>query len=112
MCSRTPVWHTQYDPRGDLRWRLDGPVLDSIGMARNSRLGQPGALRFCLAVATWAAAVALAQGILGLDIGEAARRLDERIERKLEGQPAPPAHRPPPRSRDADSIEPWELVSV
>jgi hypothetical protein len=64
-----------------------------------------------VAVASWAAAVSVAQTVLGPEIEQAAHQVEERIELQLRGlrTPADPL---PERSHEEESIEPWELVCV
>jgi hypothetical protein len=78
-------------------------------MARKSA---PRPLRIGIALVAWVAAAAVAQGVLGADIGEAMQHLERAIEQRLEGPTATPPGPPPARSREEESIEPWELVSV
>jgi hypothetical protein len=68
-------------------------------------------MRLGVAVASWTAAVSVAQGLLGPEIGRAAQHVEERIELQLRGLRAPPDPLPE-RSHEEESIEPWELVSV
>jgi hypothetical protein len=62
----------------------------------------------------WVSLLAGAQASFGGDgvLGEAARRLEDGIEMQLRGTPATVQDPPAPRSKDADPIEPWELVGV
>jgi hypothetical protein len=71
----------------------------------------PWLVSFGVAVTSWAAAVSIAQAVLGADIGRAAKEVEDRIELQLRGLRAPPQP-PPERSREQDPIEPWELVRV
>jgi hypothetical protein len=68
-------------------------------------------LRVALAVASWGAALGLAQATLGGDLGRAVHELEQRIELRVRGVTAP-AEPPPERSHEEESFEPWELVSV
>jgi hypothetical protein len=77
-------------------------------MARNSA---PRPVRTALVVVGWVGAAALVQALLGADIGEATRQLEQGIEQQLEGAPMPP-RQPPARSHEDESFEPWELVGV
>jgi len=77
-------------------------------MARKPR---PPVVRFGIAVASWAAAVSVAQAVLGPEIGRAAEKVEERMELQLRGLRAPPDPLPE-RSHEEESIQPWELVSV
>jgi hypothetical protein len=73
-------------------------------------------LRVGIAVATWAATVALVEASAEREIGRTARQLEERIELQLRlmerGHAAAPVPDPPPRRSHDESIEPWELVGV
>jgi hypothetical protein len=73
-------------------------------------------LRASVAVATWAATVALVEASAESEIGHSARQLEERIELQLRTMDrgraiAPQPDQPPARSHE-ESIEPWELVGV
>jgi hypothetical protein len=76
-----------------------------------ARKPAPWLVRLGVAVASWAAAVSIAQAVLGPEIEQAAHQVEERIELQLRGlrTPADPL---PERSHEEESIEPWELVSV
>jgi hypothetical protein len=77
-------------------------------MARNSALVW---MRIGVAVASWAAALSVAQAVGGAAIGHATHELEQRIEQQLRGAPSPP-EASPQRSHEDESLEPWELVSV
>jgi hypothetical protein len=62
-----------------------------------------------VAGASFAAAVAIVQVTVGVDIAVGTRLIEDRIELRLKGGGQDP--RQPARSHEA-SIEPWELVSV
>jgi hypothetical protein len=64
------------------------------------------------AVASWVVAASIAHGLVGADLGRAARDIEERIEEHLLRHGAPPPEQQPQRSHEVESIEPWELVSV
>jgi hypothetical protein len=65
-----------------------------------------------VAVASWAVSVAVMQVVVGVEIGGATRRLEERIELRLKSRGAPaPDSRQPERTHE-EPIEPWELVGV
>ena len=68
-------------------------------------------MRFGVAVASWGAAIAVAQATTGADIGRRARELEERIELQLKGMQGP-AEPQPQRSHEDESFESWELVDV
>jgi len=68
-------------------------------------------VRLGVAVTSWAAAVTVAQAVLGADLARAAEEVEERIELQLRGLRAP-AEPQPQRSHEGESLEPWELVSV
>jgi hypothetical protein len=76
-------------------------------MARNSASGP---VRLASAVALWVAVVAVTQGALCAELGEALRRVEDGIELRL--QPPATLHQAPSRSSEPEPIEPWELVSV
>ncbi len=78
-------------------------------MARNSA-SQLHAVRLGVAAALWLGVVGLTQGMLGHELGDALRRVEDGIEQHL--QPPATVQDPPPRSTVPDPIEPWELVSV
>jgi hypothetical protein len=62
--------------------------------------------------ASWVVAASIAQGLLEPDIGHAAKRVVQTIEEQLERRGAPAQQKQPERSREVDSLEPWELVGV
>jgi hypothetical protein len=64
-----------------------------------------------VAVASWVAALSIAQAVLGPDIERAAHRVEEQFELQLRGLGAP-ADPLPERSHEEAPIAPWELVSV
>jgi hypothetical protein len=68
-------------------------------------------MRFGVAVASWVAAVSVAQAVAGGDIGPNVRELEQRIEQHLKG-PHSPAEPQPQRSHEDESFESWELVDV
>jgi hypothetical protein len=68
-------------------------------------------LRLGVAMASWALALAVAQEVLGADVGRSARELEQRIELRFKAPEAAP-DRAPARSHDEESLEPWELVGV
>jgi hypothetical protein len=68
-------------------------------------------VRLGVAVASWVAAVSVAEVALGEDLGRAAQEIEERIELRLRGSRAP-TQVEPERSHEEESIEPWELVRV
>jgi hypothetical protein len=68
-------------------------------------------VRLGVAVTSWAAAVTVAQTVLGADLARAAEEVEERIELQLRGLRTP-AEPQPERSHEDESFEPWELVSV
>jgi hypothetical protein len=78
-------------------------------MARNSAFFGRAAV-----FALWSALLASAQASFGGDgvLGDAARRLENGIELQLRRPPATVQDPPAPRSKEADPIEPWELVGV
>jgi hypothetical protein len=76
-----------------------------------ARKPAPWLVRLGVAVASWAAAVTVAQTVLGPDLGRAVEEVEERIELQLRGLRAP-ADPQPARSHEDESFEPWELVSV
>jgi hypothetical protein len=78
-------------------------------MARNSA-SNAGALRVAIVAGVWLGGVAMTQGAVGSDLGDALRRMEDGIEQQL----SPPAtlQDPPSRSSEPEPIEPWELVSV
>lgn len=61
----------------------------------------------------WSALLTGAQVSFGADdaLGDAVRRVEDSIELQLRKPPAT-VQDPPPRSKEADPIEPWELVGV
>jgi hypothetical protein len=66
-----------------------------------------------VSVASWAAAVAVIQVVVGVEIGGATRRLEERIELQLKSRgTVSPDSRQPERTHEEEPIEPWELVGV
>jgi hypothetical protein len=76
-------------------------------------------LRASVAVATWAATVALVEASAESEIGHSARQLEERIELQLRTMdrgraiaPQPDQPREPPTRSHEEPIEPWELVGV
>jgi hypothetical protein len=77
-------------------------------MARNSARAW---MRIGVAVASWVAAVSVAQAVNGADIARKVQELEERIELQLKGTRAPPEPQPE-RSHEEESFESWELVSV
>lgn len=75
--------------------------------ATGAATARPAAL--ASAVALWLAVVAVTQGALCAELGEALRRVEDSIELRLQ----PPATlQTPQRSSEPEPIEPWELVSV
>jgi hypothetical protein len=76
-----------------------------------ARKPAPWLVRLGVAVTSWAAAVSVAQTVLGADLGRAAQEVEERIELQLRGLQAPSGAQPE-RSHESECIEPWELVSV
>jgi hypothetical protein len=76
-----------------------------------ARKRSPWPVRLGVAVASWGAAVTVAQTQLGADIGRAAHDADQRIELQLRGLRAPPPPQPE-RSHEDECIESWELGSV
>jgi hypothetical protein len=79
-------------------------------MARNSAHRPRQVVRLSSAVGLWLAVVAVTQGAVCAELGDALRRMEEGIELRL----CPPAtlHQTPSRSSEPEPIEPWELVSV
>jgi hypothetical protein len=76
-----------------------------------ARKPAPRLVRLGVAATSWAAAVTVAQAVLGADLARAAEEVEERIELQLRGLGAP-ADLQPARSHEDESLEPWELVSV
>ena len=76
-----------------------------------ARKPAPWLVRLGDAVTSWAAAVTVAQAVLGPDLARAAEEVEERIELRLRGLRAP-LDPQPERSHEDESLEPWELVSV
>ena len=62
-------------------------------------------------MASWIAAVSVAQAVGGADIARKVHELEERIELHLKGLQTPPEPQPQ-RSHEDESFESWELVSV
>jgi hypothetical protein len=81
-------------------------------MARNSasRPLTAAPVRLASAVVLWVAVVAVTQGALCAELGEALRRVEDGIELRL--RPPATLQQPPSRSSVPEPIEPWELVSV
>ena len=69
-------------------------------------------LRLGLAVASWAVAFSIVQGLLQPDIGRALRPIEERIELQLQRLPLVPPTPQPERSHEEEPIDSWELVGV
>ena len=78
-------------------------------MARNSASPRR-AVQLASAVALWVAVVAVTQGALCAELGEALKRVEDGIELRL--RPPATLQQAPSRSSDPEPIEPWELVSV
>ena len=86
-------------------------------MARNSASPvSPARRRLSLisAAGVWLVVVALTQGALCAELGDALQRTEDSIELRLRPpSPPPPALRgAPSRSSEPEPIEPWELVGV
>lgn len=69
-------------------------------------------LRLGLAVASWAVAFSIVQGLLQPDIGRSLHPLEERIELQLQRLPVAPPTPQPERSHEEEPIDSWELVGV
>jgi hypothetical protein len=65
-----------------------------------------------LGVAAWIVAASIVEGVVGQDVGSAARRIQQGIEERLERHGAPPPAEERPSTHEVESIEPWELVGV
>jgi hypothetical protein len=79
-------------------------------MARNSASPLRRRLRLGSAVALWVAVVAVTQGTLCAELGDAMKQMEDSIELRL--RPPATLHQTPSRSREPEAIEPWELVGV
>jgi hypothetical protein len=65
-----------------------------------------------VAAVSWGLSVAVMQIVVGVEIGGATRRLEQRIELQLKGRGVTsPAVMQPERPHE-EPIEPWELVGV
>ncbi len=78
-------------------------------MARNS--GSRPALAV-VTLSAWVVAVALAQGLLGSDLGASVQRAGDAIELLLRGEGAAPKAPAPARTQEPDTLDPWDLVGV
>jgi hypothetical protein len=79
-------------------------------MTRNSASSLRRRLSLISAVGVWLAVVALTQGVLCAELGDALQRTEHSIELML--WPAPTLREAPSRSSEPEPIEPWELVGV
>jgi hypothetical protein len=78
-------------------------------MARNR--GHARWLRLGVAMTSWGLALVAAEALLGAEMANPARELEQRIELRLKGRVDPPPQTPA-RSHEEESFEPWELVGV
>ncbi len=81
-------------------------------MARNSASALSRSLSLISAVGVWLGVVALTQGALCAELGEALQRTEDSIEQRLRPPPPPTLREAPSRSTEPEPIEPWELVGV
>jgi hypothetical protein len=65
-----------------------------------------------MALASWMLAATVVEIAVGAEFAQSARQVEERLEMRILGSPAPAAPAASPEQTHDESIEPWELVSV